>query len=157
MKIKPINLSAALLIFGFTANAQLSFDLMQFSTDLDEYISKSGNKSATDAAGDFIGYYTANRLNNAQKSQALKQGRLSLHGQIKHTLIKGQPAQFAVKVAVDGELIGICRGGEVEVVVDVATDLVNIAPTVGIHVHILARERIARSRKRLRAGERPNL
>ena len=71
-------------------------------------------------------------------------GDSGILGQLEHALVKSQPAQLAIKVAVDGKVIRIRRWREIEVIVDVRADLVNIATTVGIHVHILARERIAR-------------
>lgn len=63
-----------LLVVVFTqfAKAQLSYDLVQFGTDYEKYIEKLGNKSATDAMGDFLGYYTSGKLNNAQKMSVIK-------------------------------------------------------------------------------------
>jgi len=68
------HLKLFLLLFSlsFLAKAQLSNDLTQFSNDLEDYIQKSGNKSAQEAVADFIGFYTANRFTNPQKIQIIK-------------------------------------------------------------------------------------
>ncbi len=61
-----------LFLLSISVKAQLSFDPMQFSTDLEAYIQKSGSKSAIDAGADFIGFYTANQISPAQKTQVIK-------------------------------------------------------------------------------------
>lgn len=62
-------------IFSFLllqAKAQLSYDLMQFSADLEKYVDGLGNKDASEAMGDFLSYYNAGKLTNAQKMSVIK-------------------------------------------------------------------------------------
>jgi hypothetical protein len=60
------------LVGGFTAKAQLSYDLVQFGTDFEKYIESLGNKSTQEAMGDFLGFYNAGKLSNPQKMMVIK-------------------------------------------------------------------------------------
>jgi hypothetical protein len=57
---------------SLVSKAQLSYDMIQFGTDYEKYIESLGHKGSQEAMGDFLGYYNAGRLTNAQKMMIIK-------------------------------------------------------------------------------------
>lgn len=54
------------------AQNSFSFDLIQFANDLEDFIDKSGSRTAKDAAGEFVANYNAGKFSNNQKMQVIK-------------------------------------------------------------------------------------
>jgi hypothetical protein len=69
---KKLSLIVFLFVTAFAAKAQLSYDLVQFSTDFEKYIESLGDKPTQEAMGDFLGFYNTGRLANPQKMSIIK-------------------------------------------------------------------------------------
>jgi hypothetical protein len=70
--LKRVGFFLLFIVFTQFAKAQLSYDLVQFGTDYEQYIEKLGNAEAKEAVGDFLGFYHAGKLSNPQKMSVIK-------------------------------------------------------------------------------------
>lgn len=72
--MKKHGLLILLFLWSLASFAQnsLSFDVLQYPNDLDDYFDKHGNSQSKDAVAEFISYYNAGRFTNNQKIQIIR-------------------------------------------------------------------------------------